>query len=203
MCKNTTYLLISKYICTVISTRKKIVIIADQLIRSKGYNAFSYADIASTLNIKNAAIHYHFQSKAVLGQAVIEASREKFNLNTAQWETLDYYNQVVAFVEMYSSNRKNNCICFMGALGSSFNTLPEDMKEELTAAHLEITVWLKNTLKQGKEMGRLRYEGTAEEMADLITSGMLASLILERVSQKEMVDTVSHTLLTRIEKQPI
>ena len=63
-------------------TRKKIVVIADQLIRNKGYNAFSYADIASKLNIKNAAIHYHFQSKAVLGKAVISASREKFMKNT-------------------------------------------------------------------------------------------------------------------------
>ncbi len=184
-----------------LSTRKKIVVIADQLIRMKGYNAFSYADIASTLNIKNAAIHYHFQSKAVLGKAVITASREKFKENTTLWSNKSSFEQVAAFIEMYSNNRKNNCICFMGALGSSFNTLPDAMKQELTDAHDEITVWLIAILKQGKEKQEIDYDMTAEEMSDLITSGMLASLILDRVTKNTVLDNVKRTLLTRIEKK--
>ncbi|MFT5819464.1 MAG: TetR/AcrR family transcriptional repressor of nem operon [Crocinitomix sp.] len=184
-----------------LSTRKKIVVIADQLIRMKGYNAFSYADIASTLNIKNAAIHYHFQSKAVLGKAVIIASRDKFKENTTLWDADSSFDQVTAFIEMYSNNRKNNCICFMGALGSSFNTLPEEMKIELTDAHNEITVWLINILKLGKEQQEIDFDTSAEEMSDLITSGMLASLILDRVSKNSVLDNVKRTLLKRIEKK--
>ena len=183
-----------------ISTRQKIVVIADQLIRSKGYNAFSYADIASTLKIKNAAIHYHFQSKAVLGKAVIVATREKFNENTIKWASYSFYDQIVAFVEMYSHNSKNNCICFMGALGSSFNTLPMDMQNELIAAHEEITIWLIDKLNKGKQNGELEFKETPEEMSDLITSGMLASLILQRVSKQDVLDNVSKILLKRISK---
>lgn len=184
-----------------ISTRKKIVVIADQLIRSKGYNAFSYADIASTLNIKNAAIHYHFPSKAALGKAVIVESREKFTKNTEQWAVLSTYEQVEAFVDMYSKNGKNGGICFMGALGSSFNTLPEEMQRELEQAHHEITVWLKEILRLGKENEELTFDETPEEMSNLITSGMLASLILERVSDQGILDNVSTTLLKRLEKR--
>jgi AcrR family transcriptional regulator len=182
-------------------TRKKIVVIADQLIRNKGYNAFSYADIASKLNIKNAAIHYHFQSKAVLGKAVIAASREKFIENTTLWSRYSSYDQVAAFIDMYSNNSKNNCICFMGALGSSFNTLPSEMQQELTDAHDEITVWLINTLKAGKINLEIDFAMTAEEMSDLITSGMLASLILDRVSKNAVLENVKKTLLTGIEKK--
>ncbi|NOQ70771.1 MAG: TetR family transcriptional regulator [Crocinitomix sp.] len=184
-----------------LSTRKKIVVIADQLIRMKGYNAFSYADIASTLNIKNAAIHYHFQSKAVLGKEVIIASREKFKENTTLWSSFSSFDQVNAFIEMYSNNSKNNCICFMGALGSSYNTLPIEMQQELTDAHEEITVWLINVLKLGKEKQEIEFDITAEEMSDLITSGMLASLILDRVSKHAVLDNVKRTLLKRIEKK--
>lgn len=184
-----------------LSTRKKIVVIADQLIRNKGYNAFSYADIASTLNIKNAAIHYHFQSKADLGKAVITASREKFMNNTTIWSSFSSYDQVSAFIDMYSNNSKNNCICFMGALGSSFNTLPQEMRQELTNAHDEITVWLINILQKGKTNDEMEFPLSAEEMSDLITSGMLASLILERVSKNAVLESVKKTLLTGIEKK--
>lgn len=183
-----------------ISTRKKIVVIADQLIRAKGYNAFSYADIATTLNIKNAAIHYHFPSKKALGKAVIVESREKFKSNTELWDDLTSYEQVAAFVDMYSKNSKNGGICFMGALGSSYNTLPEEMQSELNLAHDEITIWLKAVLNKGKLDGELDFEQSAEEMSNLITSGMLASLILERVSDKGVLDNVSHTLLASIKK---
>ena len=89
----------------------------------------------------------------------------------------------------------------MGALGSSFNTLPDEMKQELSVAHDEITVWLINTLKFGKEKREIDFIVTAEEMSDLITSGMLASLILERVSKNTVLENVKKTLLTQIEQK--
>ena len=89
----------------------------------------------------------------------------------------------------------------MGALGSSFNTLPEEMQQELSDAHDEITVWLINTLKEGKINLEIDFAMTAEEMSDLITSGMLASLILDRVSKNAVLENVKKTLLTEIEKK--
>ena len=52
-------------------TRNEIIRIGSELIRSVGYNAFSYADIAKVLNIKNAAIHYYFPTKSDLGEVII------------------------------------------------------------------------------------------------------------------------------------
>lgn len=183
-----------------ISTRKKIIVIADQLIRSKGYNAFSYADIASTLNMKNAAIHYHFSSKAKLGKAVITESREKFTANRVDWADFTAHEKIDAFVDMYSKNSKNNCICFMGSLGSSYNTLPGEMQDELSLAHKEISNWLVDTLNQGIKSGEFQLNGTPEEITDLITSGLLASLILGRVSEKEVLTNVKKTLLAGLIK---
>ncbi len=67
-------------------TRETIIALADQLIRTKGFNAFSYADISAPLDIKNAAIHYHFPNKADLGIAVIEQEIAKLNDCIQQWE---------------------------------------------------------------------------------------------------------------------
>lgn len=183
-----------------ISTRKKIVVIADQLIRSIGYNAFSYADIANKLNIKNAAIHYHFSTKADLGKAVIEETREKFNQNTKTWEDLPLIEQVKAFIEMYRKNEKNDCICFMGSLGSDYNSLPDEMRAELQVAHDEITTWLITRFDEGKKTGEFNFDESSVEMSNMITSGLLASLILERVAKADNLEKMCETLIKRIDK---
>lgn len=183
-----------------ISTRKKIVVIADQLIRSNGYNAFSYADIANRLKIKNAAIHYHFATKANLGLAVIEETREKFIQNTNTWSTLTLTEQVKAFIEMYKKNEKNDCICFMGALGSDFNSLPSEMQNALHEAHDEIIGWLIQLFEAGKNSGEFNFEESPSEMANLLTSGLLASLILQRVAGNHSINAMCDTLIKKIEK---
>jgi|GEM_PF-6700355 len=70
------------------NTREKIIELADQLIRTKGFNAFSYADISAPLDIKNAAVHYHFPNKADLGIAVIEQEIARLNDGIHQWKKL-------------------------------------------------------------------------------------------------------------------
>ena len=52
--------------------------IAQRLVQTRGFNAFSYADIASTLNVSKASLHYHFASKAELGVRLIERYEDEF-----------------------------------------------------------------------------------------------------------------------------
>ncbi len=59
-------------------TKVEILDLAENLLRDRGFNAFSYANISSVLKIKNAAIHYYFPGKADLGVAVIQRARERF-----------------------------------------------------------------------------------------------------------------------------
>ena len=49
-------------------TREAIVRIGTQLIKSHGYNAFSYADISEQLQIKNAAVHIISEVKRICWQ---------------------------------------------------------------------------------------------------------------------------------------
>ena len=58
------------------NTREQIINKAAQLMLQRGLNGFSYRDISEPLGVKNAAIHYHFPSKADLVLALI-AKQEK------------------------------------------------------------------------------------------------------------------------------
>ena len=45
-------------------TATQILDVAERLVQVRGFNGFSYADVAAELNITKAALHYHFAGKA-------------------------------------------------------------------------------------------------------------------------------------------
>src|ERR1700756_4341039 len=67
-------------------TSQKILDIAERLLQVRGYNGFSYADIAASLRVTKASLHYHFPSKSDLGRRLMERYTENF---TAALATID------------------------------------------------------------------------------------------------------------------
>ena len=59
-------------------TASRILDVAEQLVQVRGFNGFSYADIAAELHITKAALHYHFAGKADLGEALITRYASRF-----------------------------------------------------------------------------------------------------------------------------
>ena len=59
-------------------TAEQILDLAETLIQTRGYSAFSYQDIADSLGIRKASIHYHFPSKSDLGVAVVDRYMSPF-----------------------------------------------------------------------------------------------------------------------------
>ena len=59
-------------------TAARILDVAEVLVQTRGFNGFSYADIAAEMNITKAALHYHFAGKAELGEALISRYAARF-----------------------------------------------------------------------------------------------------------------------------
>ena len=53
-------------------TANRILDVAERLVQLRGYNAFSYADVAKAVGIRKASLHYHFATKGDLGLALVE-----------------------------------------------------------------------------------------------------------------------------------
>ncbi len=62
----------------VADTPQRILDIAEKLVQTRGFNGFSYADIAGPLRITKASLHYHFPAKAQLGKRLIERYERNF-----------------------------------------------------------------------------------------------------------------------------
>lgn len=58
------------------STAKHILDVAQDMVRNRGYSAFSYADISKQVGIRKASIHYHFPSKDELVRELVKRYRE-------------------------------------------------------------------------------------------------------------------------------
>src|ERR1700675_1390209 len=60
------------------STRSRILDIGERLVQVRGFNGFSYADVAGELRVTKASLHYHFRGKGELGEALIARYSERF-----------------------------------------------------------------------------------------------------------------------------
>src|SRR3954463_9659229 len=59
-------------------TAQRILDVAERLVQTRGFNGFSYADIAAALHVTKASLHYHFPAKADLGARLIERYERNF-----------------------------------------------------------------------------------------------------------------------------
>lgn len=176
-------------------TKKNIVSIADRLIRTVGYNGFSYKDISQPLKIKNAAVHYHFPKKANLGVAVIAETIAQFSEKVSRWEVLSAEEQLHSFIGIYEENNTLDLMCFMGAMAPSFQTLPPEMQEELSSATVYLRSWLGHVLNKGMEEGTFKISGGVQEKADQIVTSLLAALLLNRLSPDDVLENVRQCIL--------
>lgn len=163
------------------ATRDHIIRLADSLIRQRGFNAFSYADIAVVLNIRNAAIHYHFPGKSLLGQAVVgeELRRLEDYRQAHPKERGDL--QLQHLVGIFYRNSQRQAVCLMGALTPEFATFDAGMQAMVQRLCIAIREWVGDCLEEARKAGRLRFGGSAADRAALVVSTLLSSLLLSRV----------------------
>ncbi|MEQ6118050.1 TetR/AcrR family transcriptional regulator [Reichenbachiella sp. MALMAid0571] len=175
-------------------TRTDIVNLAEKLIRTRGYNGFSYKDISAPLNIKNAAVHYYFPTKCDLGLAVVNRNRNAFEIETRKWSKESPDVQLSRFMKIYEDSRAAKMVCFMGAFGSSYDSLPSELQGALTIAGAEIRLWLKQLLTKGLEENVFAFTENIECKADSIISALLASLILGKVTGQDILANVRNVI---------
>ena len=179
--------------------------LAETFIQEKGFNGFSYAHIAKVLDVKNAAIHYHFPTKEELVCAVIQRYRDRFQLwiNNSRIKNLSPQEQLDWFFSIYINTRADNGkVCLGGSLETEFNSLPASLREQTEALTHELLDWLQTTLQEGREAGVFHFGGNAASKAALILSSLQGGLQMARALGTDkfhaMVEQHKQDLLERV-----
>lgn len=152
------------------STRSDLLTSAEILLRTKGYAAFSYADLAEDIGIKKASIHHHFPTKESLAIAIVESYlfRFKNQLECINDENTGIIDRLNAFALMFAQSSKNAMLPLCGALAAELLALPESLKE-LTRDFFEIHLnWLQATIALGQAAGELKAELDGVKVARFI-----------------------------------
>ena len=184
------------------NTKRVILDLAEKMLQDKGYNGFSYAHISSELGVKNAAVHYHFQTKEELGSAIIQRYRDRFALwvNNARVKDLPPKDKLDWFIGIYKNTRADNGkVCLLGALETEFNSIPDSLRAQTKAMNKEMLQWLESTLSEGRSVGVFQFNGEPSGKAALILSSLQGALQMARAlgSQKfsEIAEQIKQDLI--------
>jgi TetR/AcrR family transcriptional regulator, transcriptional repressor for nem operon len=164
-------------------TRAKILASADHLLRSRGFNGFSYQDISRPLGIRNAAVHYHFATKADLAVAVIDHYRQLLRGRTAAFMAGhgDPVQQLEGFIAFSTAECcEDSTLCPVGVLATDFHTLPESIREAGQQLLDELLAWMTRVCAAGREQGKFRYDGDPAAKAQQIVASLQGARQLAR-----------------------
>jgi TetR/AcrR family transcriptional repressor of nem operon len=163
-------------------TASQILDVAERLVQIRGFNGFSYADIASELGISKASLHYHFAGKAELGQALVARYAARFAeaLEGIDERGDDAVAKLEAYASIYAEVLRDGRMCLCGMLAAEYDTLPKPMKNAIIGFFDDSEAWLTDVLEQGEEEGSLRLEGRARDGAQTIVSGLEGALLVAR-----------------------
>jgi TetR/AcrR family transcriptional repressor of nem operon len=131
------------------ATETRILDLAENLIRTNGYNGFSFRDIASGIGVKSASVHYHFPTKGDLGARVARRYSDRFLEKLGDPENAsDDANSVVDAVRVLFREAllKDGQMCLCGMLAAESAGLPDGVVAETRDFFDRTTEWLMQAL---------------------------------------------------------
>lgn len=163
-------------------TAQRILDVAERLVQRRGYNGFSYADVAGELGITKASLHYHFSGKAELGQALIERYSLRFAeaLQAIDSGISSPRAQLEAYASLYAEVLREDRMCLCGMLAAEYQTLPEPMRGSVMAFFERNATWLAGVLEQGQAEGGLSFGGSPHEAAQTLLGSLQGAMLLAR-----------------------
>ncbi len=163
-------------------TSQRILDVAERLVQTRGFNGFSYADIASALTLTKASLHYHFPTKAELGTRLIERYEAGFLKALAEIDrtTPDARDRLRRYAKIYADVLRNNRMCLCGMLAAEYATLPKPMKDEMRHFFDENERWLVGVLEEGRAAGNLRFTGAALDVARALVGSLEGAMMIAR-----------------------
>ena len=161
-------------------TADRILDVAERLVQSRGFNAFSYADVAGAVGIRKASLHHHFATKADLGLALVARYRRVFldALRAIEKDTGDAGVRLERYAALYGSVLRKKRMCMCGMLATDAATLPKPMRDSVAEFFAENVAWLGRVLEHGKRREQLRFEGTSASMAAFFVSSLEGAMLV-------------------------
>ncbi|HXV25698.1 MAG TPA: TetR/AcrR family transcriptional regulator [Alphaproteobacteria bacterium] len=163
-----------------VSTRNALLHAAERLVRSRGYSAFSYADLADEVGITKASIHHHFPTKADLGNALVDNYVDQIRELMTSIESTETTSvaRLRAYGSIYVSSVRQGSLCLCGILSAEAVVLPRPLQDRLRMFFRDQISWLERVLAEGLANKELRLPHNPVRSAEHFLSTLQGSTLV-------------------------
>jgi TetR/AcrR family transcriptional regulator, transcriptional repressor for nem operon len=164
--------------------KEQIISTALELLKTLGYENFSYLDIANQLGITKASIHHHFPKKPDLGVALCEAIQtwHKVEFGKILMMKSDAKAKLAIYINgMHRFACTKNKICPLSSLQADITLLPEEMRLALKKLDEQELTFIAQILQQGLDEGIFHFDGNTQSQAILVVLACKGALQYSRV----------------------
>ncbi|CAN5866208.1 TetR/AcrR family transcriptional regulator [soil metagenome] len=172
-----------KHFSEISATAERVVDAAEGLIQQRGYNGFSYDDVAKLVGIKKPSIHHHFATKAELVAVVAQRYTHRFReqllsiegLQSKAPERLSAY--AALFERTFSQNRR---LCVCGMLGAESDTLPDAVADQVRRFFQVNLDWLTLVMADGQRTALISPKLAAAALAQAFLCALEGAMVVGR-----------------------
>jgi TetR/AcrR family transcriptional repressor of nem operon len=184
------------------NTKTALLDSAEQAVRTRGFDGFSYADLASDVGIRKASIHHHFPSKANLSVELMHRYLERFEKMRTDFQgTLKSGGaQLMAIIKTYRAgmdNGKRLCLCV--SFTTSRESLPPEVGQLIHDFRKVMIEALETAFQAGRSDGSI--SGVTDPAMDAAATLSLlegAQLAARTEENSDFFDTAVYLLKQRI-----
>ena len=162
-------------------TAASILEAAERMAQLVGYSGLSFRDIATSVGIKSASVHYHFPSKGQLGAAIARRYTDRL---VAQLSGLDARGvgsseAFAAYVAVFRTTlEQDGRMCLCGMLAAETDMIPPEIRHEVRR-FVDLNVqWIAGTLERTAEAARIG--GAARDRARAILAALEGAMLVAR-----------------------
>lgn len=175
------------------NTAQNILDVARDIVRSRGYSAFSYADIAKKVGIRKASIHYHFSSKDELVKQLVRQYRESMarQCDRISQSSTRPDEQLMQFAQLYQNGLDQHQICLCAMLAADFTVLSQPVQEEIRTFFQQTETWLTALLQKGCDAKIWECNPSPEVEAKSLIAMLQGAQLLARSTESSTTENAS------------
>ena len=168
---------------------------AERHMRSGGFDAVSFRDLAAEVGIKSASVHYHFPQKADLGEAVVH--RYTRHILAALGAPDDPSESVRSRIERLCAVYRaavldDGLVCLCCVLGAESLKLPDQVADAVNAYFTGLLDWTTQALAAENQGD----SATDRPNAAQIVAGLQGAMILALATKRPELFTGTASRIT-------
>jgi TetR/AcrR family transcriptional repressor of nem operon len=166
------------------TTREQLLSHAQALIRQRGYNGFSYRDLAERVGVKTASIHYYFPSKDdLLIEAINDYAAQESKLVQDIDPSLPAGERLRRYAALFQGVPTGE-VCLCGMLSADLASVSDRARQAVQAFFRAHETWLAKVVADGQRDGTLEWSGDPEAAGRYLFAAFQGALMASRLFQQ-------------------